>query len=130
MKKSGVKFVLLLIAIMAAIALISIGIILDVHSKNNDQTKYQNAIKLLEENTKYTEEQLELIKTNNNKLTFIVKATKNTDTEKIYIVDPKTNEFDTETSNFEYNDTEDNSILIEDTSTDENENKKTIQKDK
>ena len=79
---------------------------------------------------KYTEEQLELIKTNNNKLTFIVKATKNTDTEKIYIVDPKTNEFDTETSNFEYNDTEDNSILIEDTSTDENENKKTIQKDK
>lgn len=130
MKKSGVKFVLLLIAIMAAIALISIGIILDVHSKNNDQIKYQNAIKLLEENTKYTEEQLELIKTNNNKLTFIVKATKNTDTEKIYIVDPKTNEFDTETSNFEYNDTEDNSILIEDTSTDENENKKTIQKDK
>ena len=43
MKNSGVKLVLLLIVIMAAIALISVGIILDVHKKNNEQARYQNA---------------------------------------------------------------------------------------
>ena len=130
MKNSGVKLVLLLIVIMAAIALISVGIILDVHKKNNEQAKYQNAIKLLEENTRYKEEQLELIEKNNNKLTFIVKATKNTETEKLYIVDTKKNEYNTETIQQEENDNEDTSTLIEDTSTDENENKKTINKDK
>lgn len=130
MKNSGVKLVLLLIVIMAAIALISVGIILDVHKKNNEQVKYQNAIKLLEENTRYKEEQLELIEKNNNKLTFIVKATKNTETEKLYIVDTKKNEYNTETIQQEENDNEDISTLIEDTSTDENENKKTINKDK
>ena len=122
MKNSGVKLVLLLLVIMAAIALISVGIILDVHKKNNEQARYQNAIKLLEENTRYKEEQLELIEKNNNKLTFIVKATKNTETEKLYIVDTKKNEYNTETIQQEENDNEDTSTLIEDTSTDEKGN--------